>query len=183
MTDQRLNASAQQRFEDDRFEIGGEDLLEANRAPSSVQKTPSDDNDWVQSDAMKDIRIRIGTLLKAESVSFLLGAGASVENGGLTIGSVPLSVERMLHEQGISGDARPRIRRWLKVFYCALQSAGSGDGGPRTRADILERREQIKSEDTPVTLRINFEKVLSTLHCWRAAMSGNAERLRVEGYY
>lgn len=59
-----------------------------------------------------DIQIRIGTLLKAENVSFLLGASAPVESGGLTIGSVPLQVERVLHDAGISGDVRLRIRRW-----------------------------------------------------------------------
>ena len=55
----------------DRLEIGGKDLLASAHAGSS---------EWPE--ALEDIRVRVGTLLKTETVSFLLGAGASVDCGG-----------------------------------------------------------------------------------------------------
>ena len=171
MTDQRSDASTQQQSEADHFEVGSEDLLAAACRNGEVQEA-----------AFDKIKIQIGTLLKAENISFLLGAGASVESGGITIGSVPLAVERTLHEDGISGDDSPSVHRWLKVFYSAVQSAGDGGDVPKTCNEILNRREKIKGEDEGVDpLPVNFEQVLSTLHRWRVAMSGGAARLRLDG--
>ena len=181
MTDQISAISTPERSENDCFEIGGEDFLEAGRAPSGPPNVPPNQNDCGRNDAMADIRIRIGTLLKAESVSFLLGAGASVESGGLTIGAVPFPVERTLHQAGIAGDVRPRIRRWLKVFYLAVQSAMAGEV-PAARDAILVRRNKIANRDPSVApLPVSLEEVLSMLHRWRAAVPENAERLRLDG--
>ena len=75
----------------DRFEIGGEGILvpartKSHSAGSDTQEGAADDR---QLGALEDIRVRVGTLLKTETVSLLLGAGASVDCGGQLIGSVP----------------------------------------------------------------------------------------------
>ena len=62
----------------DRFEIGGEDLLAAAQAPpapdgAAAQDTPTS---LLPRKALEDIRVRVGTLLKTETVSFLLGANS-----------------------------------------------------------------------------------------------------------
>lgn len=69
---------------DDRFQIGGEALL-APVEDGSEQVPPTaelSNRDLKRDEALKEIRVRIGTLLKTETVSLLLGAGASVDCGG-----------------------------------------------------------------------------------------------------
>ena len=133
----------------DRFEIGDEELL------ISVQNNPFQSNFDTEEETtetrqfkatLDDIRIRIGTLLKTETVSLLLGAGASVDCGGQLIGSVPLQVEQNLNDKGIIGVQQPRVRRWLKVFYLAVQYASGNSSTPVTRQEILTRCEALKKK-------------------------------------
>lgn len=171
-----MNPSAE-----NRFEIGGEQLLGAGQGePEPGDGTQGDGRVRKQKEALDDIRVRVGTLLKAETVSFLLGAGASVDCGGPLIGSVPLVVERELQREGIRGTAGPRIRRWLELFYGAVRWAGSGLGSPLTRAEIMARRDALGGEAVE-TLKANFELVLATLHRWRSALPESGARLRVDG--
>lgn len=129
--------------------------------------------------ALEEIRVRVGTLLKTETVSLLLGAGASVDCGGQLIGSVPLLVERDLINEGVTGIQKPRIQQWLKVFYLAARCSGD-DGIPVTRREILARLEALKEGGTK-PLPVNFEQVLGSLHRWRSALPVAESRLRVDG--
>lgn len=66
---------------DDRFHIGAEVLLapvEDGTQQIPLTTEPSEP-DSKRDDALKEIRVRVGTLLKTETVSLLLGAGASVD--------------------------------------------------------------------------------------------------------
>lgn len=159
-----------------RFFVGGEDLL------AVAQGDADDDGKQARTqrdERLADIRIWIGTLLKAGTVSFLLGAGASVGCGGQLIGSIPTAVERRLHEVGIFGQRSPRVRRWLRVFYLAVRASG-GEATPSDREAILERRKTL-IDDNPTALKVNFERVLALLHRWRAAMGETGARLRLDG--
>ena len=167
----------------DRFEIGGEEFwprpqADSLSADSEAQAgAPSDEQSRV---SLEDIRVRVGTLLKTETVSLLLGAGASVDCGGQLMGSVPVVIERDLLDAGIAGTQRPRVRRWLKVFYLAVRCCEGGDGPPVTRQAILARRDEITGE-RPKPLRVNLERVLAQLHRWRSALPEEGGRLRVNG--
>ena len=89
---------------DDRFQNGGKTLLaplEEGAPPGGPGASALQTGDGKRKEALEEIRVRVGTLLKTETVSLLLGAGASVDCGGVLIGSVPLSVERELVEEGI----------------------------------------------------------------------------------
>ena len=91
---------------DDHFTIGSEELLASVRTESFPVGSgiPEDTAGFEQRKAsFEDIRVRVGTLLKTETVSLLLGAGASVDCGGQLIGTVPLLVEQNLHSEGITG--------------------------------------------------------------------------------
>ena len=90
--------------------------------------------------ALEDIRVRVGTLLKTETVSLLLGAGASVDCGGQLIGSVPLSIERHLNDEGVDGEQAPQIQPWLTAFYLAVRLSGRDGSTPVTCEEILARR-------------------------------------------
>jgi hypothetical protein len=168
-----------------RFEIGGKDHDQLVKLHSKYPEAPADDESigelaagWEE---FRDkLRISTGTLLKADAVSFLLGAGASKECGGPLIGTIPLELERNLLDDGIVGRERPRIREWLKCFYTAVRRAG-GDGvaAPVTREDILQRREAVPDAAEP--LQVNLESLLSLLHRWRSALPQKGGRLRLDG--
>lgn len=170
--------------EEDRFEIDGDDLLrpvrEAQQGAESGDAAEKEQRAWQE--VLADIRIRIGTLLKAETVSFLLGAGASVECGGVLMSSVPLEVERTLVEDGISGKDHPRVRRWLRLFYLAARRGAGVDSIPIARDPILARRAQLRNEEaTPERLPVNLEQLLAILHRWRAALLESGGRIRLDG--
>ena len=167
-------------FQRGRFEIGGENLLPMPDPEEDAADLQSDDGGRRLSEALDDIRVRIGTLLKTETVSLLLGAGASVDCGGELIGAMPLAIERALQSDGITGRSKPRIRRWLPLFYLALRSCGGDDSGPVTRDEIFGRRQQL-NVDSPSPLKVNFEQVLALLHRWRSALPETGGRLRIDG--
>lgn len=150
------------------FWVGGENLL----------PKVGTGNDESVAAVLEEVRIRIGTLLKTETVSFLLGAGASVDCGGPLLGAVPLSIEKALHDQGITGTARPRVSRWLRTFYRAARHAG-GDMAPVEREGILERRAKLQNGNGE-PLAVNFEQLLVQLHRWRAALPEKSSRLRID---
>lgn len=159
----------------DRFEVGGEDLLSS--AWDSSQPAGSDGPGKVD---LEEVRVRVGTLLKTETVSLLLGAGASVDCGGPLIGSIPLTVERDLSDQGIRGLKRPRVYQWLKTLYLAARHVGGDSDTPVTREAILARRDALNSRKAR-RLQVNFEAVLTTMHRWRSAMPETGGRLRIDG--
>lgn len=163
----------------DYFEIGDEDLL----AQIELQSVSVDTGERALGaesrlkSVLDDIRARIGTLLKTETVSFLLGAGASVACGGELIGAVPLKIENALQEKGSS--SRRRVRRWLEIFYLAAKYSSRGGAVPVSREEILERRDMLREGGTQ-SIQANFEQVLATLHRWRSALPGTGGRLRVD---
>lgn len=167
---------------EDHFEIGGEELLASGQAETASAGSAADEGaaGSRQREALDDIRVRVGTLLKTETVSFLLGAGASVECGGPLIGSVPLVVERDLHDQGIKGTTRTRISRWVNAFYLAVRSAGGDDNSPVTREAIIERKNTVDGGEAE-PLQVSFEQVLAMLHRWRSALPESGGQLRVDG--
>lgn len=165
----------------DKFEIGGEDLWAPVRqspwADLSGQQVGETENR--RRVALEDIRVRVGTLLKTETVSFLLGAGASVDCGGPLMGSVPLTLEHYLQQKGIVGTRRLRISQWLYLLYRAARWAGADDA-PITREAILDRCDAVK-KGSAEPLKANFEKVLSTLYRWRLALPDSGGRIRIDG--
>jgi hypothetical protein len=166
----------------DCFEIGGEDLLALALAESVQESAAAKDTPPLPlpRETLDDIRVRVGTLLKTETVSFLLGAGASVDCGGPLIGTIPLMVEQAILKEGITGDKKPRIRRWLVIFYVAVRHCAGNTDTPITRDEIIERRETLRGAQVE-KLSANFEQVLATLHRWRAALPKAGGRLRLDG--
>lgn len=165
-----------------RFEIGGEDQLEALRSKHSEKSADADsrrglETDWTR--LIADMHIRTGTLLKTDTLSFLLGAGASRECGGPLIGTIPLELERRLLDEGIAGQAKPRISAWLKCFYLAVRRAGKDAvAAPASRGAMLERRAEVAG-GTAQPLPANFETLLGLLHRWRSALPPGGGRLHL----
>lgn len=139
------------------------------------QQTEADDRF-----AADELRIRIGTLLKTDTVSFLLGAGASKDCGGLLIGKMPPAIERSLHSMGISDDTDPRVEPWLQLFYAAAHRSAGGEDVPFDSAGILARSGDLASESV-TALPVNFERLLTRLHRWRVAVPPGSTRVQFDG--
>jgi hypothetical protein len=166
-------------FSASNFEIGDRDVLSALRGefpdePSDAVNVERFERGW--GDFLKDIRIRLGTLLKVDNVSLLLGAGASRAAGGPLLGSVPIEVERILANLGVSNN---RVREWLKAFYSAVAvEARDPSAVPGDREAILRRAGDLGSAPT---LQANCELVLSRLYAWSQAFPTAASRLALAG--
>jgi hypothetical protein len=129
-------------------------------------------------EVLDDIRVRVGTLLKTETVSLLLGAGASVDCGGPLIGTIPLIVEQAILNEGIPDDNS--CNSWLEIFYVAVRYCAGNADTPITGDEIIKRRDALNGANAD-KLPANFEQVLATLHRWRAAIPEAGERLCLDG--
>ncbi|MBI4331879.1 MAG: SIR2 family protein [Chloroflexi bacterium] len=143
-------------------DIFGENLLD-NLSPTDEGKKKKAVSDLAE--RLKETRIRIGTLLKTDNVSFLIGAGASMDAGGVGLASIPVELEKSLHvkaeESGNGEDAD-----WLLLFYAAC-SVQSGQA-----FSFRDRRPSLDGDPSEVNkIPINLEDYLSQLHIWRAGMS------------
>lgn len=165
------------------FEIGGEDQMVWLRTKIPSGQEENGENSINYEDAWKkliaDIQIRVGTLLKTDTVSFLFGAGASKACGGVLIGNVPLEIEKNLLESGIVDGGVKRVSKWLKYFYLAVQETNNNDINiPSTREEILQRRERILEENAE-PLNANYEMVLSILYRWSSVVQIQSNLLSI----
>lgn len=163
------------------FEIGGEDQLV--KVKDGVRKL----GDHADQDAarrveekwskfLKETQIKIGTLLKTDSVSFLLGAGSSKDAGGIMLGKIPKEIEGALLSEGTSDT---NVKNWLFIFYLAIgKLALNPDAVLKGEKEILKRKEHFSEE---CELEANYESVLSLLYRWRAALSDAKESLLISG--
>ncbi len=157
---------------DIQFEIGGKDQLKD-------LCTKSKNCEQYLAQVMSKVRIQTGTLLKVDTVSFLLGAGASVDCGGPLIGSIPLEIEKKLLNKGIADQNGRCISEWLRCFYLAARYAARNSPSiPVSCEEILKRREEVPENNR---LCVNFEELLSQLNRWKAALPSNGGRLKIEG--
>ncbi len=174
--------NATNRPPENRFEIGGENLLakvpsNSDKNGEAVQATSSPP---LPQEILEDVRIRVGTLLKTETVSLLLGAGTSVDCGGPLIGSVPVAIERaLMADEGIAYTSKEEIQDWLSLFYLAIRYCGAANS-PITRDEILNRRDELNG-NTASPLAANFEQVLAQLHRWCGALPASGVHLRFDG--
>ena len=166
----------------DQAEIGDEVIPLVPETGSQLSESGGNahrDQRPIQNAGLENIQTRVGTLLQTETVSLLLGAGASLDCGGLLIGSVPPPLERHLVNEGISGSNPARVRKWLKLFYLAVRNTGT-EKTAVTRKEILARRQEL-DDGQAKGFGVNYEQVLSTLHRWRSALLETDGRLRIDG--
>ena len=126
-------------------------------------------------DAFVEMRVRIGTLLKTDNVSFLLGSGTSVVAGGVLFSSFPKQVEIELLKRGVSKKGN-RISGWLKLFYNTIQVISG------TAIDIQNRYSQYASASSSPKIQaigVNFEIYLSRLYGWLECMAGDVVMLKL----
>jgi hypothetical protein len=170
-------------FTNAQCEIGGEDQFLELRSKHAQEPEDAEgkyrlNNDWER--LLADLHVRTGTLLKADTVSILLGAGASKECGGPLMGTIPLEFERQFIEDGISSGVMPTVRGWLECFYFAVSRTQSAASAPSNTQQIIQRSEAL-TNGSAEALVVNFEALLSLIYRWRAAISSAGGRLRLDG--
>lgn len=175
MKDQNRETTAWAMLDDACFEIGGDDQFARLRGKSEPQgdgDSHAMDDEW--EGALRQLRVRMGTLLKTDSVSFLLAAGASVDCGGVLFGTVPREIEKRLLERGITGKPE-RVQPWLLTFYQAVALQG-GSGTPVNSDEVIARRD---AGDVATPLRANYESVVSQIYRWRSSLPKDGGSLTV----
>jgi len=172
------------------FEIAGEDQLakprqEYKQPPGSDEERSRLAGTW--NSVLRDIKVRIGTLLKTDHLSFLFGAGVSRDAGGVLLGKVPLEVEKVLLDAGASG---ARVAKWLAVFYLAIRRlAPDGTDLPLGRDGILKRKQKLEKalaesdekKRSSAQIAVAFENLLSLLYRWNEILTNSDSRLRIDG--
>jgi len=161
------------------FEIGGDDQIAGLRkqfrtAPSNQAENDRLDAKW--KDFVKQAGIRIGTLLKADNISFLIGAGASKAAGGVLLGSVPKEIESQLLTKGVKDG---KVEDWLRLFYCAARTVEIGAGAEAVADTWVVSRSKDFASTAP--LKVNFEQVLVWLFRWAAVLRSTTDALTLEG--
>ena len=161
------------------FEVEGKNILGALREEFSAEPTDPEQKKRLKGQwdlFLKQFRIRIGTLLKTDHVSFLLGAGASKDAGGVLLGSVPIQIEKDLRTQGVNAGT---LLPWLRLFYLSVHRVSkSPEQVPITPESILARNLDLE-ETKP--LAANFEETLSLLYRWRTALPQAGGKLTLDG--
>lgn len=140
--------------------IGGVDIVEQKLSSLA----PKDESDLSQNadvikaltDINKEMRIRIGTMLKTDNVSFLLGAGASKSAGGILLGKIPEDIEEKLLHIGYKNGVR--LARWLRLFYEIVSRISNTKYDAKDRYGILNQGQRPTDD---IRIDVNFEELLS----------------------
>jgi hypothetical protein len=96
-------------------DLDSEDLSARKKAETSV------------SDLLKETRVRVGTLLKTDNVSFLIGAGASMAAVGVGLASIPVILEKQLHRAHEERNREETPPEWLSLFYLSVSAIARHD--------------------------------------------------------
>lgn len=125
----------------------------------------------------------MGTLLRTDNVSFLIGAGCSLAAEGVSLARLPFQIERKLLTDGHGGGTPAP---WLTLLYTAIRALSAPhalDPGIRSTAsaavqaamtnhgpDSAEAKAAITAFEVPV----NLEALLSILHVRNMTLVGGA---------
>lgn len=163
--------------------LGGVDIVE-QKLNSIALKDDVDFNEnpdilKALTDIKKEMRIRIGTMLKTDNVSFLFGAGASMIAGGILLGKIPEVIEKELLFRGYKNGLR--LARWLKLFYEIASIISNTDYNAKDRYGILNN---VQRSTDDVRIGVNFEELLSHICMLFSAVNkyGNRLVLKEDGH-
>jgi hypothetical protein len=113
----------------------------------------------ILNEKIKETRVRIGTLLKTDNVSFLIGAGASIDAGGVGLGAIPRVLELAL----CKSSSEDNEHEWIELFYSTASLLA------KTPLEHDARSEALDDHNQPILpIPLNLEDYLSQLHTWRA---------------
>lgn len=148
-------------LEDTLFEaLAGEDPVELDRLESTWEVK------------RRDLRVRIGTLLKSDHVSILAAAGCSMGSGGVSLASLPVVIEFEVVRSFAGGDGS--IPAAVRLLYAAADSLGEDAVDQEDRVQTIRDSDLDAAAKKLNPIKVNVEQLLSRLHAWsQAAQTGH----------
>lgn len=137
-------------------------LAEDQSDPEIIKKA-----DRKLQELLKEMRVRVGTLLKTDNVSFLLGAGASIKAGGVSLANIPNIFEAVLIRTAENEQENATPPGWISLFYATASSITQTELTYENRHSLIHINDGVSLPVIP----INIEAYLSYLHMWLAGMS------------
>lgn len=157
------------------LKIGSIDIIETQISPLLSDSPENEINienaNRKLQEVLKETRVRIGTLLKTDNVSFLIGAGASISVGGISLANIPKKLEFLLISKAGQEVKTSDSLSWIQLFYSTVTFL-CGDiytYENRQSQYLLEEDKNIQA------IPLNLEDYLSHLYMWLAGIgeSGN----------
>lgn len=169
------------RLSDYQIRIGNEDFIERH-----LQGILSDDPENAENqekarkaldELLKEMRVRFGTIIKTDNVSFLLGAGASLAVGGVSLANIPKPLEKALIDKATGEQKGKAAPGWIALFYMIASVLSQKNFSFDSRAKLFQSTE----ENNIPPIEWNLEDFLSQLHAWHAGMLDTTETLKLIG--
>jgi hypothetical protein len=161
--------------------IGKEDVIERHLHGILSDDPESSENQEKAKKALeevlKEMRVRFGTILKTDNVSFLVGAGASLTAGGVSLANIPKPLERMLLDKAKEEQQGDAVPVWIALFYSIASVLSQNEFSFEGRCKQFQSSE----EDAISAIGLNLEEFLSQLHTWFAGMLEATETLELTG--
>ncbi len=174
------------RLVDYQIQIGKENIIERQLQGLLSNEPESNENQDkiknVLKKVLKEVRVRMGTILKTDNVSFLLGAGASLSAGGVSLANIPKSLEKMIlnkAKEEQERDEKEELPDWIVLFYEVASVLSQNNYSFDSRYKLFQ---SVKEEDIPA-IRLNLESFLSQLHTWFAGMFEETKELELIANY
>jgi hypothetical protein len=173
--------SATFRLSDYQIRIGKEDIIERHlHGILSADPENAENQEKAQKaldELLKEMRVRFGTIIKTDNVSFLLGAGASLAVGGVSLANIPKPLEKALLDKASGEQKGTAVPGWITLFYKIASVLSLGDLSFDTRLNLFQSTE----EKDVLAIDLNLEAFLSQLHTWHAGMLDATETLKLTG--
>jgi len=173
--------SATFRLSDYQIRIGNEDIIERHlHGILSADPENAENQEKAQKaldELLKEMRVRFGTIIKTDNVSFLLGAGASLPVGGVSLTNVPKPIEKALIDKAKDEQKGKEAPAWIDLFYTIASALSRKDFSFDARSQLFQSTAE---EDIPA-IGVNLEAYLSQLHTWHAGMLDGTETLKLTG--
>lgn len=173
--------SATFRLSDYQIRIGNEDIIERHlHGILSADPENAENQEKAQKaldELLKEMRVRFGTIIKTDNVSFLLGAGASLAVGGVSLANIPKPLEKALLDKASGEQKGTAVPGWITLFYKIASVLSLGDLSFDTRLNLFQSTE----EKDVLAIDLNLEAFLSQLHTWHAGMLDATETLELTG--
>ncbi len=173
--------SATFRLSDYQIRIGKEDIIERHlHGILSADPENAENQEKAQKaldELLKEMRVRFGTIIKTDNVSFLLGAGASLAVGGVSLANIPKPLEKALLDKASGEQKGTAVPGWITLFYKIASVLSLGDLSFDIRLNLFQSTE----EKDVLAIDLNLEAFLSQLHTWHAGMLDATETLKLTG--
>lgn len=166
---------------DYQLRIGSEDIIERKLHDIlSLGLEETEKQDKVQKalvELLKEMRVRFGTILKTDNVSFLLGAGVSLNVGGLSLANIPKALEKALLDKASGEQEGEVIPEWIMLFYKIVSALSKSDYFFEDRSELFQSSDEKDIE----AIGLNLETCLCQMHTWHAGMLDATETLKMGG--